>query len=134
MHNWQDVIKYWPLLVVLVNGALGWLFWSAKKHFASNKEMTDLAASLSSRGKELGEDLDELRKEADKRLDALEREVAVLKSRLEALPTKESVHRLEVAIGRVEGDLQGLAATLEATTRGIERNIHLLLRCQMEPE
>jgi len=123
MHDLQDLVKLWPLLVLIVNGALGWLFWSAKKHFASRETVVELRGRLNC--------LDD---EADKRLDKIERELAVLASRLEAMPTKESVHRLEVAISRMEGDIQGLASALDIRTKGIERGLHLLLKCQLEPE
>ena len=123
MPEVEHLMKFWPALVFGGNVLLGWLFWSAKKHFASQATVAELARRL-----------DALDEKTDKRLDTVERDLAVLTSRLEAMPTKESVHRLEVALSRMEGDLQGLASSMDIRTKGIERGLHLLLKCQMEPE
>ena len=107
MPEVEHLMKFWPALVFGGNVLLGWLFWSAKKHFASQATVAELARRL-----------DALDEKTDKRLDE----------------TKESVHRLEVALSRMEGDIQGLTATMDARTKAIERGLHLLLKCQMEPE
>jgi len=132
------VLKLWPILVVLASIFSSWALWSAKKQFVSKDEAVKQdekhIALLNQRSELFGGKLDCLRDKTDHRMDVMEKDIAVIHSRLEGLPTKDDMHRIEIAVGKVGGEFQARAASQEASLKALERNMHLLLKCQMEPE
>lgn len=113
----DGLMKYWPVLVVLGSFLSSWLLWSAKKQFVSQSALEAVKAKTMAR---VGG--------VEGRVINLETDMAVVKNRLAEMPTKEDLHRVELAVAGVSGELQGMAAS----QRAIERNLHLIVKSKIE--
>ena len=124
------LMKYWPVLVVVGSFFTTWASWSAKKHFVSH---ADLSASNANMGRRVGQveaKVSRLELDTSDKVHALERDMIKVKSRLDSMPTKEDLHRIEVAVTSVAGNLQSVAAS----QKGIERNLHLIMKSRIEDD
>jgi hypothetical protein len=103
-------------VVVVGSVVSSWVAWSARKQFVTH---VDLGASESKTGKRIGA--------VEIRVMNLEKDLSVIKTTLEHLPTKADIGQIELAIANVAGDLKGLTAS----TKAIERVTHLITRAKM---
>jgi len=115
----EVALKYWPIIILFGSIITTWVAWSAKRQFATHADLRHSADNVGSRvGK------------VEARVDYLEKDMAVIKVKLEALPSKEDIHRVELGIAGVSGNLQSLATSI----KGVERMVHLLTKAEMEME
>ncbi|UQZ88308.1 hypothetical protein C4J81_15430 [Deltaproteobacteria bacterium Smac51] len=119
----ESVMKFWPVIVVMGSIITTIAAWSAKKQFASHADLTATKSALGARVGEVENKVAALKLESTERFGKLEKEVAVISSRMEAMPTKEDILRLEAAVSAVG-----------ASQKGIERNLHLIMRARMEED
>ncbi|MDR1656146.1 MAG: DUF2730 domain-containing protein [Deltaproteobacteria bacterium] len=115
----ESILKYWPVLVVFASLISSWVAWSARKQFVSHR---DLGASEVKTGKRIGA--------VENRVMALEQDMAVIRTKLDNLPTKADIAKVELAVSNVSGDLKGISASLKA----MERVTHLITRAKMGVE
>ena len=82
-----------------------------------------LIARRSPRQSTSGDHADTDRRLADveKRLDRTNHDIANIKQGMQALPTKEAVHRLELTLADFRGDMREIRTELASATRTIER-------------
>jgi hypothetical protein len=137
----ESVMKYCPALVMVGSVVTSWVAWSARRQFVTHG---DMGVSESRTGKRIGS--------VENRVKVLEEDMAVLKVKLDALPTKDEIGRVELAIaklagemttatradlGKVElavsnvsGELKGIASSVKS----LERITHLVTRAKMGVE
>lgn len=115
----EHLLRYWPVLVVMVSLVSAWVSWAVRKEYVSHGVLDAAKAGFISR---VGG--------VETKVIALEQDMAIVKNRLDALPTKDDLHRIEVAVTTVAGDLKAVGAN----QMGLVRNIHLLMRERIEEE
>ena len=123
-------MKYWPVLVVVGSFITTWVSWSAKKHFVSHADLSAANAVIGKRVGGVEAKVNQLELNTSDKIHALEKDMIKVKSRLDAMPTKEDLHRIEVAVTSVAGNLQSVAAS----QKGIERNLHLIMKSRIEDD
>lgn len=99
------VLKYWPLISFAVNAAMLWVVWSLRQ--LARKEVSTLVdaarASLEAADRDL-----------DSRLDGLAGRATVVETRLEQIPTRAD-------LARIEGEISRVGASVEAAAHGVQR-------------
>jgi len=118
------IMKYWPALVLAGSFFTTWASWSAKKHFVSHADLSAISAAMGQRVGTVETRVSQLALDTSDKVHDLEKDMVAVKSRLDAMPTKEDLHRIEVAISNVAGSLQGVAAS----QKGMERQLHLVMK------
>jgi hypothetical protein len=113
----ESALKYWPVLVVLGSLISSWVAWSAQKQFVTHGVMAD---SLAKTGRRIGE--------VEKRVTSLEKDMGVLNVKLDNVANKADIHKVEVAVANVAGDIKAIAVNVKA----VERIHHLITRASME--
>ena len=115
----EALFKYWPALVMAGSVITSWVAWSARKQFVTHGDMDNSEAKT---GKRIGS--------VENRVMVLEQDMAVLKVKLDALPTKVDIGKVELAVTNVSGELKGIAASVKS----LERITHLVTRAKMGVE
>ena len=126
----DNVMKYWPVLVVSGSFVSTWVAWSAKKHFVSHADLSAASAAMGQRVGCVETKVNRLELDTADKIHDLEKDMITVKSRLDAMPTKEDLHRIEVAITSVAGNLQAVAAS----QKGMERQLHLMMKSKIEDD
>lgn len=101
----EAILKYWPVLLVLLNGFTAWLAWSLRQlaRREVSVEVSAAIAPLLRADAKLAEDVDE----QGERLVALEESV-------KHLPRREDIDKLTAAVAAVDKALAAQRATLDA--------------------
>ncbi|MBI2235397.1 MAG: DUF2730 family protein [Magnetospirillum sp.] len=112
----DDLLKWWPILVVLANGLGLWIMWSLSKKFVPKADFDTFRSSH----EEQHDELDEQLKEGELRF-------ARLDERLGHLPTKDDLVGLRINIERLSGDIRVATAVL----RKVEGPVDLVVENAM---
>ena len=100
----EEFLRSWvPLMVsIIALGTSGWgiLQGPARKNAEAIKALADSLTKL----------IDKL----DTRQDATEKDVASLKATVQQLPDRESIHRLEIVVTSMSGDMKAMNESLKA--------------------
>lgn len=112
------LLKYWPVLATLVNFFLAWIAWSMRQLARTEVDRLIAAAvaKLEGADEKTDEDLDAL----DTRMTKVEGSIAGIGKDIAALPTKAD-------LARVEGEMKGQTALLEAIDRRNSRMEQLFI-------
>lgn len=106
----DDLVRWWPLALFLLNGVSFWLVWSIRTGLVSKSE------------------LDLTRREIDGRIDNVDRRVATVESELRHLPTQRDITLLTGQIGQLESRMGEALGRLEGIGRATDlMNEHLLI-------
>jgi hypothetical protein len=115
----ENVLKYWPIIVVFGSLISSWVAWSARREFVTHK---DLSESEIKTGKRIGA--------VEKRVMDLEQGMAIIKTKIDALPTRDDIAKIELGLSNLSGDLKGIAASVKS----VERATHLITRAKLGVE
>ena len=96
----EALFKYWPALVMAGSVITSWVAWSARKQFVTHGDMDNSEAKT---GKRIGS--------VENRVMVLEQDMAVLKVKLDALPTTGDIGKVELALANLSGDIMNLTRT-----------------------
>ena len=102
----EDLLKYWPIVVLLGNALAVWILWSMRRAFASKEEVSKLR-----------DDHDTLRAEVE--------------GKFANLPNKDSVHELELVTTKLTGRIDVLVARMDgdrALFERVERQLQLVVK------
>lgn len=134
----EQIAQYWPLASVVVNGFVLWVAWSlrqlAKKEVSDalaaavvtlNKAIADQAVaadkSLQEHAEAAAKSLQE-HAAADRKMaleiDAQDTRLTKMEERIDALPQRQDIVRLEQAVTALSGTMHAQGATLLALERG----------------
>ncbi len=84
----NDVWAWWPLITTLGGGGMAYLLWRFRGEFATKADLAALASDSAQTGR---------------RIEKIERD-------LQHLPSKEDIHRLQLAITEMNGKLNEIRA------------------------
>lgn len=106
------VLKFWPVILLAINLGLAWLCWSLRQ--LAVQEVTRLIAAaglkLEKSDETMAGNIDAL----DTRVTKAEAAIGEIRADIGELPTKAD-------IARVEGKIEGVARTADATAGGVSR-------------
>jgi hypothetical protein len=112
----ETALKYWPFLLVLGSMISSWVAWSARKQFVVHSDLSNTEIKV---GKRIGA--------VENRVMTLEQDMAIIKTKLDTLPTKEDIANVSLAVSKIDGTMRGI----ESSIRALERQTHLLMRAGM---
>lgn len=107
---------WWPVLSALGMAALGLALLYLRQQFPTRAEFLDLRKSGDERGAR-----------AEQATAAIERRLVHVEHQIADMPTKESIHRLELSIRDVQGDIRTLSADLKPVAETTRRLNEFLL-------
>src|SRR3546814_4528546 len=84
----EDWLKYWPVVVVVINALMLWAGWSMRKAFATKVDLDEVTKTLGKHGNRIG---------------LIERD-------MQHLPTKDDMHNLKLELSEVVGELSEVRA------------------------
>lgn len=105
-YLWDRVGNIGPLALVVIQGIFAWFMWSMRKEFV-------------------------VRKDCDGRCKKLEDKQTKLETAHQAMPTPEDVSVIKDRLGGIEGEMKGLAATVQGQAE-IMRRIEVPLNQLMQ--
>ncbi len=97
----DEVLRWLPVLVLVVQILMVWGLWSLKQQFMSRNECTLLRAGC-------GKSRERADEKAGVRLNGLETNVHALPSRVEFVELGNKIERLSEKLGTVDGRLTGI--------------------------
>lgn len=127
----DELIKYWPVALVLLNMLVLWVQWSVNRGLVSRQDyeagarlrdgqITDIdkrMSTLVTHG-----DLDEHSRDEKARYNTMERRIGGIERGISAAPTKSDLDRIHARLDDVVGGVKGTGGALAA----IERQVSLL--------
>lgn len=102
------LMQYWPQIVMLfINGPLGWVIWSMRKEFASKKDLAQVHVDIDG---------------VAKRLSSVEQSIL-------HMPSRDDLHHVQLQLADVVGEMKaaradyhGLEGLLERTEAAVIRH------------
>lgn len=104
----NDLIKYWPVAVFILNGLTVWACWSLRQ--LAKQEISAAVSKLQDKDDAISVAVDSI----DTRTTRLEGRIEHLEDEIDNLPTKAD-------LARVEGGVAAVAQTVEAVKGGVIR-------------
>jgi hypothetical protein len=112
------------LLVLVVQGLWGWLWWSLDKKFVDAKTYE---AHQDKRGKRMGE--------VEASIAALAHRMDIAEREVKALPTVQGIHGLSVELEKLRGEIQGFRVEISGQRdfmQRTERQITMLFENELK--
>ncbi|HSV28627.1 MAG TPA: hypothetical protein VLL76_03685 [Candidatus Omnitrophota bacterium] len=112
-------LKWWPVLVVVLNLFVLWVGWSMRKQFVTNDQFDVFQEKHS--------------KEHDRLDEALargEREFTLIKTELEHLPTREDLDGIKESLSDLTATMAGLKEAVDGIKKavsGVQENFQTLI-------
>lgn len=112
-------LKWWPVLVVVLNLFVLWVGWSMRKQFVTNDKFDKYQETHN--------------QEHDKLDDAMargEREFTLIKTELEHLPTREDLDGIKESLSDLTATMAGLKEAVDGIKKsvaGVQENFQTLI-------
>lgn len=106
----ENFYKYFPLGIFALQVVMGWLFWSFKREFVSQKHC-DVCHD------QLAESINQLKARTQRTEDSLQN-----------LPSVKNIHKLSLQVEKMAGDIRSLTEILERVELKVNRQEDYLLR------
>jgi predicted nucleic acid-binding Zn-ribbon protein len=94
----DELLKYGPLIALILNGLGLWWVWSMRKAFATPDDVNKL----------------------HRRINDVTNRVSLAEQKLASVPTISEVGDLKVQLASIHGDYKAMAATMEALKDSLE--------------
>lgn len=107
---------WWPALSSIGFAALGLALLYLRQQFPTRTEFQDLRRAGDERGAR-----------AEQATNAIEKRLVHVEHQIAEMPTRDSIHRLELALGDMRGDIRELAADLKPVAETTRRMNEFLL-------
>lgn len=105
----DDFYKYFPIGIFIVQLLMGWLFWSLKREFVSQKYCDGCQ-------NQLAESVNQLKARTQRTED-----------NLQSLPNSQSIHSLSLQLEKMAGNIHTLTEILERVEQKVMRQEDFLL-------
>lgn len=110
------LMKYWPLVFILINGLFLWVSWSFKKGIVTHVDLEKVTDSV-----------DRLNDELDHRVKQIEDRVLVVEQDLKHAPDNDDLKKLTAQISQLHSEISQVAGGMEGIRRAVDLiNTHLL--------
>lgn len=109
----DELNRWWPLLSIAATLVCGWCLWQLSRRFVSREEH---AAVLEAQN-------------------ALSRRVDTLEKRMETVPDNETMHKIELSLTELRGDMKAVCSRMdgmETSIMGLKNEISMLLEHHLE--
>lgn len=104
----DELLRWWPVALFAVNAAVGWLAWSARKSFATQEDLGAVKG----------------------RLTAVEGAVALIRSDLNHMPSRDDFARLSESIVRLLADQERLTSEIRSAQSSHDRTLAAVTRIE----
>lgn len=109
----DEINRWWPLLSIAATLACGWCLWQLSRRFVSREEHDAILEAQ----------------------DTLESRVEKLERRMETVPDAETMHKIELSLMELRGDMKAVCGRMdgmETSITGLKNEISMLLEHHLE--
>lgn len=113
MNIMDELNRWWPLLSIAATLVCGWCLWQLSRRFVSREEHSAVLEAQS----------------------VLSRRVDTLEKRMETVPDNETMHKIELSLTELRGDMKAVCSRMdgmETSITGLKNEISMLLEHHLE--